>query len=98
MTGCGVSISSPRRAALLPASGGPSARDGTIDLVIREDAERIARELFAAYPATPLRDDTPAIYAKYLAKLDLDAVARLLPELIETSRGLPTIADIRRRI
>ena len=66
--------------------------------MIREDAERIARELFAAYPATPLREDTPAIYVKYLAKLDLDAVARLVPELIETSPGLPTIADIRRRI
>jgi hypothetical protein len=66
--------------------------------VIREDAERIARELFAAYPATALRDDTPALYAKYLAKLDRDVVARLVPELIETSPRLPTIADIRRRI
>jgi hypothetical protein len=86
------------RGAAPARAGGPSAGDGTIGVVIREDAERIARELFAAYPATPLRDETPAIYGRYLAKLDLDAVARLIPELIETSPRLPTIADIRRRI
>ncbi|HEX6702602.1 MAG TPA: hypothetical protein VF101_17880 [Gaiellaceae bacterium] len=66
--------------------------------MIREDAERITRELFAAYPGTALREETPKVYLKYLTRLDAEPVARVVPELIETMSQLPTIADVRRRI
>lgn len=66
--------------------------------MLREEAERIARELFAAFPDTPLRDDTPTVYIKLLEKLDYAAVEPLVAELIETSPSLPKIYDVRRRV
>jgi hypothetical protein len=66
--------------------------------MIREEAQRIARELFAAFPQTSLREDTPEVYVRYLTRLDAEAVGRVVPELIETSSRLPTIADVRRCI
>jgi hypothetical protein len=66
--------------------------------MIRADAERVARELFAAFPQASLREETSELYVKYLTRLDAEPVARVVPELIETMSRLPTIADIRRRI
>jgi hypothetical protein len=66
--------------------------------VIREDAQDVARQVFAAFPEVPLREDTEAIYIKFLEELDRDPVRTVVSDLIRSSSRLPTIADIRRRL
>ncbi len=64
----------------------------------KQDAIRFTNELFSAYPAVAVREWTEQSYVRYLAELDYDAVAAVIPDLIRSSVTLPTIADIRRRI
>lgn len=66
--------------------------------MVKEDAERLVRELFAAYPTVELRDGTEAIYVKYLSELKRQTVGDVIPDLIRSSSKLPSIADIRNRI
>jgi hypothetical protein len=66
--------------------------------VIAEDAQRLARRLFAAYPDVPLRDGTEATYVEFLGELDADAAGAAVADLVRTSSRLPTIADVRRRL
>jgi hypothetical protein len=66
--------------------------------VIAEDAQRLARRLFAAYPDVPLRDGTEATYVEFLGELDAGAAESAIADLVRTSSRLPTIADVRRRL
>jgi hypothetical protein len=66
--------------------------------VIAEDARRLARRLFAAYPEVALRDGTEATYVEFLGELDAPAAEAAIADLLRTSSRLPTIADVRRRI
>jgi hypothetical protein len=66
--------------------------------VIAEDAQRLARRLFAAYPDVPLRDGTEATYVEFLGELDREPATQAVADLIRTSSRLPTIADVRRRL
>ena len=66
--------------------------------MIAEDAQRLARRLFAAYPEVPLRDGTEATYVEFLGELDAAATEAAVADLVRTSSRLPTIADVRRRL
>ena len=66
--------------------------------MIREDAERLARRLFAAYPAVQLRDETEAVFVRYFGELDREPAEAAVADLIRTSARFPAIADVRGRI
>jgi hypothetical protein len=66
--------------------------------VIAEDAQRLARRLFAAYPEVPLREETEATYVRFLGELDAGRAAAAVDELVRSSSRLPTVADVRRRL
>jgi hypothetical protein len=66
--------------------------------VIAEDAQRLARRLFAAYPEVPLREGTEATYVELLGELDAGAADAAIADLLRTSSRLPAIADVRRRL
>jgi hypothetical protein len=66
--------------------------------VIAEDAQRLARRLFAAYPDVPLREGTESTYVEFLGELDAEAAEAAIADLVRTSSRLPTIADVRRRL
>jgi hypothetical protein len=66
--------------------------------VIAEDAQRLARRLFAAYPDVALREGTEATYVRFLGELDAEAAEAAIADLVRTSSRLPTIADVRRRL
>jgi hypothetical protein len=66
--------------------------------VIAEDAQRLARRLFAAYPDVPLREGTEATYVQFLGELDAEPAEAAIADLVRTSSRLPTIADVRRRL
>jgi hypothetical protein len=58
----------------------------THDLVMR---------LVAAFPQTPMREHTEAIYTSRLSDLDTGSMSRAVDELIATSTTFPTIAEVR---
>lgn len=66
--------------------------------MIAEDAQRLARRLFAAYPDVPLRDGTEGTYVEFFGELDQEPATAVVSDLIRTSSRLPTIADVRRRL
>jgi hypothetical protein len=66
--------------------------------MLKERAQRFAQEIFALYPAVPLRRGSEEGYVKYLGELDEGHVAAVLPDLLRSSPTMPTVAEIRRRI
>lgn len=66
--------------------------------MLKERAQAFAQEIFALYPAVPLRPGSEDGYVKYLRELDEGQVAAVLPDLLRTSATMPTVAEIRRRI
>ncbi len=64
----------------------------------REDTRRLLAFLAGAYPASKIRAETVDAYAVCLADLATQEVQQATIGLIQTSRFLPTIAEIRARI
>lgn len=54
--------------------------------------------LQGAYPRVPFADSTVGVYVMVLADLEFEAAKRAVLELIQTSKWLPTIAEIRERV
>ena len=66
--------------------------------MLKERAQRFAEEIFALYPAVPLRPGSEDGYVRYLSELDEGQVAAVLPDLLRSSTTMPTVADVRHRI
>lgn len=63
--------------------------------MIRSEAIRIVSLLQGAYPRQEMPDSTPEIYAMALGDLEYDEVLAAVTRLVQSSRWLPTIAEIR---
>jgi hypothetical protein len=61
----------------------------------RADAIRIVAMLQGAYPRTALPDSTAEVYALTLNDLAYEDVKQAVAKLIQTSKWLPTVAEIR---
>lgn len=62
------------------------------------DAARIVALLQGAYPRQEFPDSTVEVYAMALVDLDYADVVEAVTRLVQTSRWLPTIAEIRERV
>jgi hypothetical protein len=66
--------------------------------VTKEQAERVAETLLAAFPTAAARPRTAELFARYLGDLDAKLVDAAVEELILDSPALPSIAEIRRHV
>lgn len=57
--------------------------------------EAIARRMFGAFPHVNLTPETVLVYFEELAEFDADIVLGCVRRCIETSRYLPSIAELR---
>lgn len=62
------------------------------------EATDIVAWLVGAYPHRPLPPSSAAVYALALADVDFDGAKAAVMRLIQTSRWLPTIAEIREEV
>jgi hypothetical protein len=63
--------------------------------VTRKEATQIVAMLQGAFPQRQLPDSTIEVYAMALADLDFELARAAVMRLVQTSRFLPTIAEIR---
>lgn len=69
-----------------------------LDAMNDHDAKRLVGRLIAAFPQTPMREQTASLYTKYLGDLDREATEAAVDDLIADATEFPTIAEIRRTV
>jgi ABC-type transport system involved in cytochrome bd biosynthesis fused ATPase/permease subunit len=64
----------------------------------RQLAQPLVERLIDAFPQTPMRAQTAAIYTRMLGDLDGPAADRVVEGLIASSPSFPTVAEIRNAV